>query len=148
MMGLISTILCSLKLKKLVNCLKILWPVTTMQRQGFYQKIITFKSSWCSTKCLFSPIKKVVAIIYILLLLIHSQRLYKLVKVIINTPIFAKIILNIVICHHDFSGSVIADSNSFFLLWNLRLLCYFLYIRRYLSIAFYLQNQRSYQKVE
>ena len=47
-------------------------------------------------------------------MLIDSQRWYKPVKVAINAPGFAEVILDIVVCHHGLLDSVVADKGLLF----------------------------------
>ena len=64
---------------------------------------------------------------------------YKPVKVIIDAPGLAKVIIDVVVRYHGFSDSIVTDRGFFFTsrLWSL--LCYFLSIKRRLSTTFYLQ---------
>ena len=57
---------------------------------------VTFKSPRRSTECQFPPIGK------------YSTLQYKAVKVTIDTPDFAEVISDVVICHHDLLDSAIA----------------------------------------
>lgn len=65
---------------------------------------------------LFLLIKKIAAMIYILLLLINLQKWYISVKVTINILSFAKVIFNIVIYYNGLSGLVITNNNIFYFL--------------------------------
>ena len=94
-----------------------------------------------SRDCLFLPIEKAAAIIYILLLMIDLQGWYKSVKVTIDTPGFAKVIFDVVVCHHCFPGSVVTDRGAFYSLKTCYC-CAIFYasdVRCSHSTAFYLQ---------
>ena len=65
---------------------------------------------------------------------------YKPVKVTINAPGLAEIIIDVVIHHHSLSDSIISDWGSVVTLKFWSLLCYFLGTKRRLSTAFYLQT--------
>lgn len=69
---------------------------------------------WHSTKYLFPLIKKVTAMIHILLSLINLQRWYKSVKIIIVTPGVVKVILDIIVCYYYLSSLVITNSCAFY----------------------------------
>ena len=65
---------------------------------------------------------------------------YKLVKTIINARGLAVVIIDVVLRHHDFSDSIVPDWGSLITLKFWSLLRYFFGIKRWLSIAFYLQT--------
>ena len=65
---------------------------------------------------------------------------YKLVKVTINTPGLAEIIINVVVRHHRLPNSIVTNQRSLFTLKFWSLLCYFLGIKRRLSTAFHPQT--------
>ena len=65
---------------------------------------------------------------------------YKPVKVTLDTPGLAKVILDIVVQHHGLSDSIVTDKVSLFTLKFWSLLCYFLGIERRLSTAFHPQT--------
>ena len=93
------------ELKKHVNWPRILLAI-----------IVTFESLRRSTECLFLPIKKTAATIHILSpQSTHEDNIvyYKAVKVMINAPGFAEVILNIVVRYHCLLGSVVINSSSF-----------------------------------
>ena len=78
-------------------------------------------------------------------ILINVNRLtkmvhYKLVKVIINAPGLAEVIIDMVVRHHNLLNSIVTDQGSLFILKFWSLLYYFLGIKRRLSTAFYLQT--------
>ncbi len=54
---------------------------------------------------------------------------YKLVKVTINTLTLAKVIIKVVVRHHDFPDSIVSDQGSVIILKFLSLLYYFLNIK-------------------
>ena len=65
---------------------------------------------------------------------------YKPVKVTIDAPGLAKVIINVVMRHHSLPDSIVTNRRFFFTSKFWSLLCYFLGIKRKLSIAFYLQT--------
>ena len=65
---------------------------------------------------------------------------YKPVKVTIDTPGLAEVIIDIVVKHHGLPDSIVTDRGSFFTSKFWSLLCYFLGIKRRLSTAFYSQT--------
>ena len=65
---------------------------------------------------------------------------YNLVKVIIDAPGLAEVIINIVVRHYGLPNSIIIDWESFFTLKFWSFLCYFLGIKRKLSTAFHQQT--------
>ena len=65
---------------------------------------------------------------------------YKLVKVTIYAPGLAEVIINVVVRHYDVPDSIVINQGSLFTSKFWSLLCYFLGIKRKLSIAFYLQT--------
>ena len=73
---------------------------------------------------------------------------YKPVKVTIDAPGLAKVIINVVVRQHSFSDSIVTDRGSLFTSKFWSLLCYFLSIKRRLSTTFHPQmdNQTERQK--
>ena len=65
---------------------------------------------------------------------------YKPIKVTINTPGLAKIIINVVVRHHGLPDSIVTDWGSLFTSKFWLLLCYFLDIKQRLSTAFHPQT--------
>ena len=65
---------------------------------------------------------------------------YKPVKITIDAPDLAKVIIDVVIRHHGLPDSIITDRGSLFTSKFWSLLCYFLDIKRKLSIAFHPQT--------
>ena len=65
---------------------------------------------------------------------------YEPVKITIDTPGLAKVIIDIVVRHHGLPDSIITDRGSLFTSKFWSLLCYFLGIQRRLSTAFYPQT--------
>ncbi len=61
---------------------------------------------------------------------------YELVKVTINTPGLAEVIIDVVVRHHGVPESIVTDRASLFTSKFWSLLCYFLGIKRKLSTAF------------
>ena len=64
---------------------------------------------------------------------------YEPVKITINTPGLAKVIINVVIWHHGLPDSIITNWGSLFTSKFWSSLCYFLGIKKKLSTAFYPQ---------
>ncbi len=65
---------------------------------------------------------------------------YEPVKVTINAPGLAKVIINMVVRHHGVPESIVTDWGSLFTSKFWSLLCYFLDIKKKLSTAFYPQT--------
>ncbi len=65
---------------------------------------------------------------------------YVPVKVTINAPGLAEVIIDVVMCHHGVLESIVTDQGSFFTSKFWSLLCYFLGIKRKLSTAFHSQT--------
>ena len=65
---------------------------------------------------------------------------YEPVKVIINAPGLAKVILDVVVWHHGLPDSIVSDRGSLFTSKFWSSLCYFLGIKRRLSTAFHPQT--------
>ena len=65
---------------------------------------------------------------------------YKLVKVTINAPGLAEVIINVVMRHHGLPDSIVIDRGSLFTSKFWSLLCYFFDIKRRLSTAFHPQT--------
>ena len=65
---------------------------------------------------------------------------YKPVKVIIDTPGLAKVIIDMVIQYHDLPNSIVTDKSSVFTSKFWSLLCYFLGVKRRLSTTFHPQT--------
>lgn len=63
---------------------------------------------------------------------------YEPVKVTINAFTLAKVIINIVVGYHDLLNSIVSDCCSVFTSKFFLSLCYFLEIKKKLSMAFYL----------
>ena len=64
---------------------------------------------------------------------------YEPVKITIDAPGLAEVIINVVVRHHGLPHSIVTDRGSLFTSKFWSLLCYFLSIKRRLSTAFYLQ---------
>ena len=64
---------------------------------------------------------------------------YKPVKITINTPDLAEVIINVVVRHHGLPDLIVTDWGSFFTSKFWSSLCYFFGIKRRLSTAFYPQ---------
>ena len=62
---------------------------------------------------------------------------FELVKVIINFPKLARVILNMVFWHYGMPNLTISNRNSLFIFKFWSLLCYFLGIKQMLLIVFY-----------
>ena len=65
---------------------------------------------------------------------------YEPIKVIINAPGLAEVIIDVVVQHHGLPDSIITDRGSLFTSKFWSSLCYFLGIKRRLSIAFHPQT--------
>ena len=65
---------------------------------------------------------------------------YESVKVIIDAPGLAKVIIDVVVRHHGLSDSIVTDQGSLFTSKFWLLLCYFLGIKQRLSTAFHPQT--------
>ena len=65
---------------------------------------------------------------------------YKSMKITLNAPEVAKIIIDVIVCHHGRSDSIVTNRGSFFTSKFWSLLCYFLGIKRRFSTAFYPQT--------
>ena len=65
---------------------------------------------------------------------------YEPVKVTIDAPGLTEVIINVVVCHHDLSDSIVTNQGSFFTSRFWSSLCYFLGIKRRLSTAFHPQT--------
>ena len=65
---------------------------------------------------------------------------YEPVKVIIDAPGLAEVIINVVVCHHGLPDSIVSDRKSVFTSKFWSSLCYFLGIKQKLSTAFHPQT--------
>ncbi len=65
---------------------------------------------------------------------------YEPVKVTIDAPGLAEVIINVVVRYHGVAESIVTDRDSLFISKFWSLLCYFLGIKRKLSTAFYPQT--------
>ena len=75
------------------------------------------------------------------LILVIVERLtkmvpYKLVKVTINAPGLAEVIIDVVVWHHGLLNSIMTNRGSLFTSKFWSLLCYFLGVKRRLSTTF------------
>ena len=61
---------------------------------------------------------------------------YKPVKVTINTPKLAKLIIDVVVQHYGLSDSIISDQEAIFIAKFWSMLCYFFSIKQYLFTTF------------
>ena len=64
---------------------------------------------------------------------------YKSVKITINTPALAEVIIETVVQHHGLFNSIVSNQGLVFTSKFWSLLCYFLGIKQRLSIIFYPQ---------
>ena len=71
---------------------------------------------------------------------------YKPVKVTIDAPSLAEVIIIVVVRHHGLPDSIVTDRGSLFTSKFWSLLCYFLGIKRRLSTAFYSQTDGQTEK--
>ena len=65
---------------------------------------------------------------------------YEPVKVTINTPGLAEVIIDMIVQHHSLLDSIVTDRDLLFTLKFWLSLCYFLRVKRKLSTVFYLQT--------
>ena len=65
---------------------------------------------------------------------------YEPLKVTIDASELAKVIIDVVVRHHGLPDSIVTDKSSLFISKFWSLLCYFLEVKRRLSIAFYPQT--------
>ena len=65
---------------------------------------------------------------------------YKLVKVTIDAPRLAEVILDVVVRHYSLPNSIVTDRDLLFTSKFLLSLCYFLGVKQRLSTAFHLQT--------
>ncbi len=63
----------------------------------------------------------------------------KLVKITINVPNLAEVIIDMIVRYHGVPKSIIMDQDLLFILKFLFLICYFLEIKKKLFTAFYPQ---------
>ena len=68
---------------------------------------------------------------------------YEQVKVTINTPGLAEVIIDVVVQHRGLLDSIISDCEANFMSKFWSSLCYFLGIKRQLSTTFYFQTDRQ-----
>ena len=71
---------------------------------------------------------------------------YKPVKITIDTADLAEIIIDVVICYYGLPDSIVTDKSFLFTSKFWSLLCYFLGIKRWLSIAFYPQTDSQTER--
>ena len=71
---------------------------------------------------------------------------YKSVKITINAPGFAKVIINVVMRYHGLLDSIVINKGLFFTLKFWSLLCYFFYIKQRLFITFYCQTNSQIER--
>ena len=65
---------------------------------------------------------------------------YELVKITMDAPVLAKVIIDVVVRHHGFPDSIVTNRGSMFTSKFCSSLCYFLGIKRRLSTVFYPQT--------
>ena len=71
---------------------------------------------------------------------------YESLKVTIEAPGLSDVIIDVVVRHHGLSDSIVSDRASVFTFKFWSSLCYFLGIKRRLSIAFYPQTDGQTDK--
>ena len=71
---------------------------------------------------------------------------YKPVKVIINAPGLAKVIIDVVVQYYDLLDSIISDRGAIFTFQFWSSLCYFLGIKQQLSTAFHPQTNKQTER--
>ena len=89
-----------------------------------------------STDCKGDSYDSILVIVDWLTKMVH----YELVKVTIDAPGLAKVILDVVVRHHGLPDSIVSDRGSLFISKFWLSLCYFLDIKRRLSTAFHPQT--------
>ena len=62
---------------------------------------------------------------------------YKPIKITLNAPGLAEVIMDVVVCQHGLPDSIVTDRGSLFTSKFWLSLCYFVGIKRRLSITFY-----------
>ena len=65
---------------------------------------------------------------------------YEPVKITINNPSLAELIIHVIVCHHGLFDSIVTDRGSLFTSKFWSSLCYFFGIKRWLSTAFHPQT--------
>ena len=65
---------------------------------------------------------------------------YEPVRITIDVPSLAEVIIDVVVWHHALPDSIVTDRGSFFTLKFWSLLCYFLGIKRLFFTTFHLQT--------
>lgn len=73
---------------------------------------------------------------------------YMLVKITIDTPSLAKLIIEIVVKHHSLLNSIVIYQELLFIAKFQLLLCYFLCIKQKLSTVFYLQTDDQIKRLK
>ena len=71
---------------------------------------------------------------------------YEPVKVTIDAPGLAEVILDMVVWHHGLSDSIVTDKGSLFISKFWSSLCYFFEIKQRLSIAFHPQTDSQTER--
>ena len=71
---------------------------------------------------------------------------YEPVKIIIDAPGLAEIIINVAVKHYDLPNSIVSDRGSVFIAKFWSLLCYFLGIKQSLSTPFHSQTDGQTEK--
>ena len=71
---------------------------------------------------------------------------YKPVKIIINLPRLAEVIIDVVICHHGLLDSIVTNKGFFFNSKFCLSLCYFLSIKWRLSTIFHAQTNGEIER--
>ena len=71
---------------------------------------------------------------------------YKLIKITINAPGLAEVIINMVVWHHGLPDLIVTNKSSFFILKFWSSLCYFFSIKRWLSNAFHVQTNAQTER--
>ena len=71
---------------------------------------------------------------------------YELVKVTINVPGLAEVIIDVVVRHHGLPDSIVTDRGSFFISKFWSSLCYFFKVKKRLSTAFHPQTDSQTER--
>ena len=94
------------------------------------------------TNCKQNSYDSILVIIDRLTKMVH----YKPVKITINAPGLAQVIINVVVRHHGLLNSIMTDMSSLSTSKFRSLFCYFLNIKRWIFIAFHLQIDGKTEK--
>ena len=106
-------------------------PVPTHQWKNLSMDFVTDLSIWTNWKG--DKYNSILVIVDRLTKMVH----YKPVKITMDAPGLAEVIIDVIICYHCLLDSIITDRHSLFTLKFWSLLYYFFSIKRWLSTAFF-----------